>query len=104
MNGIVLSQLDNEYRNRPSAEGSLITLLLKFVVIIVGLMIVVDGALPQLEMAITGGSLIFTPKPHIILFLALVSMLLLKGRFQSSALLPLALLLLSYAIIEVCFL
>jgi hypothetical protein len=104
MNHIVLSQLDNEYRDRPSAEGSLITLLLKFVVIIVGLMIVVDGALPQLEMAITGGSLLFTPKPHLILFLVLVFMLLLKGRFQSSALFPLALVLLSYAIIEVCFL
>ena len=73
------------------AETSFLILLPKLLVTVVVLMIVVDGALPQLEMAITGGSLLSAPKPHILLILGLGSMLLLKGRFQSSALLPLTL-------------
>lgn len=104
MNEIVLTGLDKEDRYYSNTEPSFITLLVKLVIIMVGMVIVVDGALPQLEMAITGGSLLFTPKPHVLLILGLVFMLLLKGRFQGSALLPLVLTLLSYAIIEVCFL
>jgi O-Antigen ligase len=86
------------------AETSFLILLPKLLVTIVVLMIVVDGALPQLEMAITGGSLLFAPKPHILLILGLGSMLMLKGRFQSSELLPITLLLLAYFILEVIFL
>ena len=104
VNEFVLGQPGQEGANSLSTERSLITFLLTLVVIAVGLMIVVDGALPQLEMAITGGSLLFTLKPHIILALALVCMLLLKGRFRSSPFLPLALVLLSYAMVEVFFL
>jgi hypothetical protein len=104
MNDIFLSQPDRIEGNFVNAEPSLITLLPKLVVIIVGLMTVVDGALPQVEIAITGGSLFFIPKAHIYLVLGLVSMLLLKRRFQSSLLLPLTLVLLSYATVEVGFL
>jgi O-Antigen ligase len=104
MNDIFLDQPDRVQNTFISAERSLITLLPKLIVIIAGLMIVVDGALPQVEIAITGGSLLFIPRSHYFLVLGLVSMLLLKGRFQASPLLPLALVLLSYATIEVCFL
>jgi hypothetical protein len=94
----------NAERDDLSTDKSLIVFLPKLVVIFVGLMILVDGLLPQLEMAMTGGSLMFAPKWHIFLILGLVSMLLLKGRFQSSTLLPLTLALLSYALLEVLFL
>ena len=96
-----LERTDGSYN---IAEPSFLVLLPKLLVTIVVLMIVVDGALQQLEMAITGGSLPFAPKPHVLLILGLGSMLLLKGRFQSSALLPLTLLLLAYFILEVLFL
>ena len=104
MNDIFPSKLDRADENFINAEPSLITFLPKLVIIIAGLMMVVDGALAQVEIPITGGSLLFTQRPHYFLVLGLVSMLLLKGRFQSSPLLPLALVLLSYATVEVCFL
>jgi hypothetical protein len=104
MNDSFLSQLDRVEGNYINVEKSIITFLPKLLVIIVGLIIVVDGALPQLEIAITGGPLLFIPRSHYLLALGLISMLLLKGRFQSSPLLPLTLVLLSYATIEVGFL
>jgi hypothetical protein len=104
MNELFLSDLDGVYDNAANGEQSLITFLPKLVVIITGLILVVDSALAQFEISITGGSLFFNPRPHIVLVLGLVAMLLLKGRFQSSPLLPVALLLLSYATIEVCYL
>ncbi len=104
MNEIFLSNLDGVYDNAANGEQSLITFLPKLVVIITGLILVVDSALAQFEISITGGSLLFNPRPHIVLVLGLVAMLLLKGRFQSSPLLPVALLLLSYATLEVCYL
>ena len=104
MNDTFLSQLDRVEGNYVNVEKSIITFLPKLLVIIVGLIIVVDGALPQLEIAITGGPLLFIPRSHYLLALGLISMLLLKGRFQSSPLLPLTLVLLSYATIEVGFL
>jgi O-Antigen ligase len=104
MNEIFLSTPDNVDGNVVNSDQSLITLLPKLVVIITGLILVIDGALAQLEISITGGSLFFNPRPHILLALGLGSMLLLKGRFQSSPLLPVALALLSYATLEVCYL
>ncbi len=104
MNDIFISNPDRLDGHVVNAEQSLITFLPKLIVIIAGLTIVVDGALSQAEIAITGGSLLFVPRSHYLLVLGLVSMLLLKGRFQSSPLLPLALVLLSYATVEVCFL
>src|SRR5258708_2313537 len=91
-----LRKLDRVYDNGANVGQSLITFLPKLVVIITGLILVVDSALAQFEISITGGSLLFNPRPHIVLVLGLVAMLLLKGRFQSSPLLPVALLLLSY--------
>ena len=94
MNEIFLSKLDGVDGNAANGDRSLIALLPKLVVIFAGLILVVDGALAQLEISITGGSLFFNPRPHILLVLGLASMLLLKGRLQPSPLLPVALALL----------
>jgi hypothetical protein len=104
MNDMFSNQIESIDGSDISTDRSLIIFLPKLLVITVGLMIVVDGALPQLEMAITGGSLPFAPKWHVVLVLALGSMLLLKGRFQSSRLLPLTLVLVGYSILELVFL
>jgi hypothetical protein len=68
------------------------------------LTLVVNGALPQLEMAMTGGALLFMPRQLSVLIVALGFMLLLKGRFQSSSLLPLTMVLACYFLIEALYL
>ena len=55
-------------------------------------------------MAVTGGSLLFLPRQLTLLILALAFMLLLKGRFQHSPLLPLTLALACYFLRESLFL
>jgi O-Antigen ligase len=87
-----------------TAERSVIILLPKFLVMLAALSLIVSGALPQLEMAVTGGSLPFLPKAITLLTLGLGSMLLLRGRFQSSPLLPLTIALAAYFACEVLFL
>jgi hypothetical protein len=87
-----------------SVNQSRIIFVPKLLIILVALMSVVDGALPQLEMAITGGSVPFAPKVTILLIIGLGSMLLLKGRFQSSTLLPITMVLVGYLILEMFFL
>jgi hypothetical protein len=104
MSDMFWTPLERTDGSQSAAETLFLVLLPKLFVTAVVLMIIVDGALQQLEMAITGGSLPFVPKWHILLVLGLGSMLLLKGRFQSSALLPLTLLLLAYFVLEVLFL
>ena len=104
MNEMFVNPLHNPTGGFGSNDFSLIVFFPKVVFIILGLTILVEGALPQLEMAITGGSVPFVPTGHSLMILAIGSMLLLKGRFQSSTLLPLTLVLLGYFILEVIFL
>jgi hypothetical protein len=85
-------------------ETSFVTFVPKLLVIFAVLTLIVNGALPQVEMAVTGGSLLFMPRQLTLLILALASMLLLKGRFQHSPLLPLTLVLACYFLIEALFL
>jgi hypothetical protein len=85
-------------------ETSFVTFVPKLLVIFAVLTLIVNGALPQVEMAVTGGSLLFMPRQLTLLILALASMLLLKGRFQHSPLLPLTLVLACYFLIESLFL
>jgi hypothetical protein len=85
-------------------ETSFVTFVPKLLVIFAVLTLIVNGALPQVEMAVTGGSLLFMPRQLTLLILALASMLLLKGRFQHSSLLPLTLVLACYFLIEALFL
>lgn len=85
-------------------ETSFIAFLPKLLVIFSVLTLVVNGALPQLEMAFTGGGLLFMPRQLTLLIVALGAMLLLKGRFQSSPLLPLTLVLASYFLLEALYL
>jgi hypothetical protein len=87
-----------------SGETSFVTFVPKLLVIFAVLTLIVNGALPQVEMAVTGGSLLFMPRQLTLLILALASMLLLKGRFQHSPLLPLTLVLACYFLIESLFL
>ena len=87
-----------------AGEASFITFLPKLLVIFAVLTLIVNGALPQVEMAVTGGSLLFMPRQLTLLILALGSMLLLKGRFQHSSLLPLTLVLACYFLVESLFL
>jgi hypothetical protein len=103
MNEMFLSpeQTSAHYVTVPQSR---ITFLPKILIILLALMSVVDGALPQLEMAITGGSVPFAPKLPILLIIGLGSMLLLKGRFQSSTLLPITMVLGGYLILEMFFL
>ena len=88
---------------RPT-EKSFIVFLPVLLIIFATLTLIVDGALPQLEMAVTGGSLLFSPRQPTILVLGLGAMLLLKGRFQSSRLLLLTLVLSAYVPLEALFL
>lgn len=85
-------------------EASLLTLLPKLLVIFSVLTLVVNGALPQLEMAFTGGSLMFVPRQLSFLIVGLGAMLLLKARFQASPLLPITLALSSYFVVEALYL
>jgi len=85
-------------------EASLLTLMPKLLVIFSVLTLVVNGALPQLEMAFTGGSLMFVPRQLSFLIVGLGAMLLLKARFQASPLLPITLALSSYFIVEALYL
>ena len=85
-------------------ETSFIVFLPKLLLIIAVLSLVVNGALPQLEMAFTGGSLLFMPRQLTLLFVAFASTLLLKGRFQRSPLLPLTLVLSCYFLLEALYL
>ena len=85
-------------------EASLLTLFPKLLVILSVLTLVVNGALPQLEMAFTGGGLMFVPRQLSFLIVGLGSMLLLKARFQGSPLLPITLAVSSYFVIEALYL
>ena len=85
-------------------EVSFIAFLPRLLVIVAVLTMVVSGALPQLEMAFTGGALLFAPRQVTFLILALASTLLLKGRFQRSSLLSLTVALASYVVIESLYL
>jgi hypothetical protein len=101
-------ELSNPSR-RPDAgysavATSFIAFVPKLLVVLAVLILVVNGALPQLEMAITGGSSPFMPKPLLLLILGFATMFLLKGRFQSSPLLPLVVVLAVYCSFEAIFL
>ena len=86
------------------SEASFIAFLPKLLVIVSALTLMVNGALPQLEMAFTGGGLPFAPRQLSFLVMALVAMLLMKGRFQSSPLLPITVALASYFVMEALYL
>jgi hypothetical protein len=85
-------------------EASVLTLMPKLLVIFSVLTLVVNGALPQLEMAFTGGSLMFVPRQLSFLIIGLGSMLLLKARFQGSPLLPITVAVSSYFVVEALYL
>jgi hypothetical protein len=85
-------------------EKSLIVFLPKLLIIFAALTLIVNGALPQLEMALTGGSLPFMPRQLTLLMIGLGSVLLLKGRFQPSPLLPLIVAVSAYFAFEVLYL
>lgn len=87
-----------------ATEESLIAFLPKLLIIFATLTLIVDGALPQLEMAVTGGSLLFMPRQPTLLMLGFGSMLLFKKRFQSSPLLLIAMVLSAYVPLEALFL
>jgi hypothetical protein len=87
-----------------SSQTSVIVLLPKLLIIFASLTLIVDGAVPQLEMAITGGTLPFMPRQFTLLILGMGCMLLLRKRFQSSPLLPLFVVLSAYCLCEALFL
>lgn len=87
-----------------AAEPSFIVFIPRFLVIFAILTLVVDAALPQLEMAISGGSILFAPRQIIILFVGFTAILLLKGKFQPSPLLFLTGVLAAYIAVETLFL
>jgi hypothetical protein len=96
-----LGRADGSYG---TIETSFVTLLPKGLVLIAALTLMVGGAIPQLEMAITGGSVPLMPRQFSLLCLGLASVILLKGRFKSSPLLPLTISLLTYGLLELLFL
>ena len=98
------SPASTRLENGQGSETSLLAFLPKLLVIFAVLTLVVNGALPQLEMALTGGSLLFVPRQLTFLIAALGATLLLKGRFQSSRLLPLTVVLACYFLIEALYL
>jgi hypothetical protein len=85
-------------------ERSFVVLLPQLLIIAVGLLVVVDGIVPQLEMAVTGGSLPLMPNYPALLIVGFGSMLLIKRRFQHSPLIPVVLLTLSYCLLEALYL
>ncbi len=87
-----------------AAATSFITFVPKLLVIFAALTLVVSGALPQSEMAVTGGYILFTPRQLTIFAISFITILLLKGRFQSSPLLPLVIVLTVYCSFEAMFL
>lgn len=86
------------------AATSFITFIPKLLVVFAALTLVASGALPQSEMAVTGGYILFMPRQLTIFVLSFVAILLLKGRFQSSPLLPLVIVLAVYCSFEAIFL
>ncbi len=87
-----------------AAATSFIGLVPKLLVIFAALTLVVNGALPQLEMVATGGDILFKPRQLTIFALSFLAILLLKGRLQSSPLLPITLFLAGYLPLEALFL
>jgi len=104
MSDLFSTPVGNTAGHYSATEKSLVVSLPKFLIIFAALTLIVDGALPQLEMAATGGSLLFMPRQPTILILCLGLVLLLKGRFQSSPLLLLTLILSAYIPLEALFL
>jgi hypothetical protein len=86
------------------AATSFIGFVPKFLVIFAALTLVVNGALPQLEMVATGGDILFKPRQLTIFALSFGTILLLKGRLRSSPLLPITLFLAGYLPLEALFL
>ena len=62
-------------------ETSFVTFVPKLLVIFAVLTLIVNGALPQVEMAVTGGSLLFMPRQLTLWILALAAVLRLAGLF-----------------------
>jgi hypothetical protein len=97
------SPLSTDARYTATAASS-IGFIPKLLVIFAALTLVVNAALPQLEMAVTGGDILFKPRQLTILALSFGTIVLLKGRFQSSSLLPTTVSLAVYVSLEALFL
>jgi hypothetical protein len=104
MSDIFSNPAENAAGYYGATEKSLIVFLPKLLIIFAALTLIVNGALPQLEMALTGGSLPFMPRQLTLLMIGLGSVLLLKGRFQPSPLLPLIVFISAYFAFEVIYL
>jgi hypothetical protein len=104
MTGVFSNPLRRIDGNYGATEFSFIAYLPKFLVIFAALTLVVNAALPQLEMAVTGGYILFMPRQLTLLILSFGTILLLKGRFQSSPLLLLTVSLTGYFALEALFL
>jgi hypothetical protein len=104
----MIAELSNPIR-RPdagysAAATSFIVFIPKFLVIFAALTLVVNGALPQLEMVATGGDILFKPRQLTIFALSFGTIMLLKGRLRSNPLLPITLFLAGYLPLEAIFL
>jgi hypothetical protein len=87
-----------------AAATSFIGFVPKLLVIFAALTLIVNGALPQLEMVASGGDILFKPRQLTIFALSFVTILLLKGRLRSSPLLPITMFLAGYFALEALFL
>ncbi len=104
MIGVLSNPLRRPDAGYSAAPTSFVGSVPKLLVIFAALTLVVNGALPQLEMAATGGDILFKPRQLTIFVLSFVTILLLKGRLRSSPLLPITLFLAGYLSLEALFL
>ena len=104
MTGLFSTSSPGTERAPSTPELSFIVLLPRLLVIFATLTLVVNAALPQLEMAVSGGSILFMPRQLTVLIVCFTSVLLLKGKFQHSPLLLLTALLVGYCALDAIFL
>ena len=104
MTGELLNPSRRSDAGYSAAATSFLVFVPKFLVIFAALTLVVNGALPQLQMVATGGDILFKPRQLTIFALSFGTILLLKGRLRSSPLLPITLFLAGYLPLEALFL
>lgn len=104
MRDIFLTSSRDSLSATRSPVPSFIVFLPRALVAFATLTLIVNAALPQLEMAISGGSILFMPRQLTILIVCFTIILLLKGKFQPSRLLFLTGILAAYVAVETIFL
>jgi hypothetical protein len=104
----VIGAFSNPLRSPDSycsvSVSSFVGLVPRLLVVFAALTLIVNGALPQLEMAASGGDILFKPRQPTIFVVSFVTILLLKGRLRASRLLPITLFLAGYLLLESLFL